>query len=309
MKTLIYILGALCLFIAPFIGATSQWTALELVTGDGSYIFWQLRFPRVLLGFLAGAGLGCAGLSYQALFRNPLASPYTFGIASAASFGAALSIALGLSSTFIGGIIGAAIITAFVLAVSYRSVSSTQMLLAGVALSFFFSSFLLLIQYTSNFTQSFQIVRWLMGGLETSSYLDPLIILPFVAFAGGLTLKRSLELDAIAMGDELALSRGVDVRAVRLQLFFSSSLLVGVIVSVCGPIGFVGIMVPHFCRLLLGPAHGELSAPALFLSGAFLVACDAFARSIIAPAELPVGILTALLGGPFFILVLLLNRR
>ena len=317
----IYLLAALSLctiLIAPFIGVSMHWSLEKLIFGQGieADIFWRLRAPRVLLGFIAGSGLGAAGLVFQSLFRNPLASPYTFGIASGASFGAASTIVLGLTGSFlgvygltIGGILGAFIITLLVYLVASGSVSGACMLLAGVAMSFFFSSLLLFVQYLSNFTESFQITHWLMGGLDSTNLQSLLYLTPIVVLGICLIIFKADELDAIATGDEIAYSRGVDVANARRTLFFSSSLMVGAIVSITGPIGFVGIMIPHFCRLAIGASHRFLAPCAILASGSFLVACDSLARVIIAPADLPVGIITSLLGGPFFIWILLKRKE
>jgi iron complex transport system permease protein len=179
------------------------------------------------------------------------------------------------------------------------------MLLAGVAVSFFFSSLILFLQYLSNFTQSFRILRWLMGGLEILGYDSVLTLLPIVT--GGILMLGIMrnELDLLATGDDLATSRGVAVKKVRAALFLVTSLMVGGVVAVCGPIGFVGMMAPHICRLLTGWKHGTLLPATLLFGGAFLTLCDALARTLIAPVEIPVGIITALLGGPFFLWLLL----
>ena len=305
------------LICAPFVGASMKWPIKSLLFGNGveAEIFWRIRIPRVILGFLSGAALGGAGVVFQALFRNPLASPYTFGVASGASFGAACAIVfgwtgslLGIYGISIGGVFGALLVTVFIYLVAANTLSGAYMLLAGVAMSFFFSSLLICIQYISNFTQSFQIVRWLMGGLETTGFSSILLLTPVVIPILILILSYHQELDAISTGEELAYSRGVNVKLTRKILFFSTSIMIGTVVSVTGPIGFVGIVIPHFCRMLFGPIHLRLIPCSLIASGCFLVACDAIARVILAPADLPVGIVTSLLGGPFFLWVLLAKK-
>lgn len=295
-----------------------QWSVTDLLFGDGLAhdIFWRIRLPRVLLGFTAGAALGGAGVVFQALFRNPLASPYTFGITSGASFGAALAIILGFTTSFygvygitLGGMLGGLFVTMLIYFVAAGSISSAGMLLAGVAMSFFFSSLLLFSQYLSNFTQSFQIVRWLMGGLEISDFASLTSLIPFVAIGLLLPIYHSADLDAIISGDELAYSRGVDVRKTRNILFFTTSVMIGAVVSLTGPIGFIGIMVPHFCRLWIGASHRILLPCTIVTSGSFLVVCDSVSRIIVAPSDLPVGIITSLLGGPFFVWILLKRKE
>lgn len=302
------------LILSPLVGPSREWSIYEFVFGDGvaSQVFWQIRIPRVLLAFIAGASLGSAGLCYQALFRNPLASPYTFGVASGASLGAVLTITLGLTSSILGvstltlgGIVGSLLVTFLVYKISSRSLLDNTMLLAGVAMSFFCSSLILFLQYLSDFEGSFQIMHWLMGGLAVVGYDSVVALLPFVLVGIYFVLKYRKELDLFTLGDELALSYGVDVTRVRRKLFFATSIMVGAVVSFTGPIGFVGIMVPHICKLILKSTQQKIAAMVVLASGSFLVASDALARTILSPSDVPVGVITALLGGPFFIAILL----
>ncbi len=313
------LLSLLILTLSPLFGVKLETSATELLFGSGvaSEVFWRIRLPRVALGLLAGASLGTAGLVFQALFRNSLASPYTLGVASGASFGAAMGIQLGaswqllgLSSSTVGGLLGASssIFLIHFIALRLTTRANVGMLLAGVVLSFFFGSLLLFAQYFSDFTQSFLIVRWLMGGLTVVDFPTVFSLAPIVLLGIGFACSRSAELDAIASGEEFALGLGVDVPKWRNALFIGMSLMVGVVVSFVGPIAFIGIMVPHICRAILGPSHALLTPLTALCSGAFLVACDAIARSVLAPADIPVGIITALLGGPFFLWILLRKR-
>jgi len=294
--------------VAPYLGVVSL---SDLPTVP---VFWQIRVPRAMLAFLAGSGLALAGMTFQAIFRNPLATPFTLGVSSGAAFGATLAIRLGWTVSLLG--VSAVSLTAFAgalaslilvygITMARRSFSTAVLLLAGVAISFFFWSLILFIQYLSDFTSSFRILRWLMGGLETVGYGPVLDVLPFVLSGSAVILCFTRELNLMAVGEDLAVSRGVRVGAVRAVLFSASTLMVGGVVALCGPIGFVGMMAPHICRLLIGTEHRYL-APATFLfGGLFLLACDVVARLIIAPAEIPVGVITALLGGPFFVWLLL----
>ena len=298
---LLVALSALMLLLSPALGPSG--------IGVSSEIFWKIRLPRTLLGFLAGAALGGAGLAFQALFRNPLASPFTFGVSSGASFGAVFMMYLGAGSgSYLlaswGGLIGGLLPTLAIYLVARKNHSAAVTLLTGVAMSFVFSSLVVFVQYLSDFNQSFQIVRWLMGGLDVVGYGRILLLLPFVLLGVLPLFYFTAELDAFSLGDELALSRGVDVSRIRVLLFILLSLMIGAVVSFTGPIGFVGIIAPHFCRLLVGPRHRVLVPVVIAVSGSFLVACDAVARAIFAPSEIPVGVITALLGGPFFLFVL-----
>ncbi|RKZ78708.1 MAG: iron ABC transporter permease [Gammaproteobacteria bacterium] len=311
ISTLIVIsfLTFIILIISPYLGLS--------VTTDPeiqNHILTQIRIPRVLFAFIAGSGLALCGMVFQAMFNNPLATPFTLGVASGASLGATLYVYLGLSFSLLGmdgstiaAFSGALIAISFVYSISHfrRGFSSETLLLTGVAISFFFSSLILFTQYLSNVTDSFRILRWLMGGLSIVGYHDVIQLLPFVSLSVAVILWLTRELNLLMAGDDIALSRGVAVQHVRYLLFFVTSLCVGAIVALCGPIGFVGMMVPHICRLLIGSDHRWLTPATLLFGGGFLVLCDAVARLIIAPAEIPVGVITTLLGGPFFLWLLI----
>jgi len=320
-KTLVLVVLAvgagLVLAAAPFAGM--ERIPLDALWRDADpttlMIFWQLRVPRVLMAVLAGAGLAASGLAFQAVFRNPLAEPFTLGVASGAALGASVYIHLGLSFSllWISGaswfaFAGALAAVAFVYGLTRlrQGFSTATMLLAGVAVSFCFSSLILFIQYLSDFTQRFLLLRWVMGGLHgVVGFDDVLTVLPLVVVGTAVVLYLTHELNLVTTGEELAASRGVAVHQTKLVLFVAVSLMVGGIVAACGPIGFVGLIVPHICRLLVGPDHRYLT-PATLLCGAILLgACDTLARTIMPPTELPVGILTSLLGGPFFLWLLL----
>ena len=317
------------LVILPLVGM--QMTPLQAIlhpaaSGTEGDIFWRLRIPRVLAAWFAGAGLAAAGMAFQALFRNSLATPFTLGVASGAALGAALSIRFGMaltvagiSSTPLWAFGGASVSMLLVYGITrgitggrkgaIRGMSTATMLLAGVAVSFFFSSLNLFTQYISDFTHTFRIIRWLMGGVQVTGYRSILEMLPLVLGGLVITLWLTRELDILTTGEEMAAGRGVDVIRTRNLLFFSASLMVGGVVAVCGPIGFVGLMIPHICRLLVGPGHRYLAPASILAGGTFLTVCDTFARTIIAPAEIPVGVITALLGGPFFLILLIRDQR
>jgi iron complex transport system permease protein len=305
------------LLVAPWIGSKILFPS-DLSVASEHQIFWLLRVPRVLVAFLSGAGLALCGMTFQAMFRNALATPYTLGVSSGAALGAALYVHLGLSFGLLGlsgvslcAFVGAmaAMMLVFWLTRIKGGFSTATMLLAGVAVNFSFASLLLFIQYMSDFSDSFRIMRWLMGGVEAAGYEDVLNVLPFVLLGSLLLIYHANDLNLLSTGEDLALSRGVAVGRTRLVLFVVTSLMVGAVVALYGPIGFVGMMAPHICRLLIGSNH-RILAPASFLfGGAFLVLCDMLARTLIAPAEMPVGILTALLGGPFFLWLLVANSQ
>jgi iron complex transport system permease protein len=309
----LFIVTLLVMLGSPFIGTIAT-DNNEIV----HYILTELRIPRMLLAFIAGSGLALCGMVFQAMFHNALATPFTLGVASGASLGAASYVFFGLNFSLVGieggifaAFFGALIAIFIVYSISrFRSGFSPEtLLLSGVAINFFFSSLILLIQYLSNVTDSFRILRWLMGGIAVVGYDDIIHLLPFVSITiiGILWLTR--ELNLLMAGDDIALSRGVAVKSVRYLLFFITSLCVGAIVALCGPIGFIGMMVPHMCRLLIGSDHRWLAPASALFGGSFLIICDTLARTIIAPAEIPVGVITTLLGGPFFLWLLIKSRH
>ncbi|MDR0549337.1 MAG: iron ABC transporter permease [Deltaproteobacteria bacterium] len=305
------------LCLSPFLGAeVISFSSLTVPGQPEAEVFWSLRAPRTVAAFLAGAGLALGGLIFQALFRNPLATPFTLGVASGAALGASVYFWLGI--TFLGGIgplgsslLGAALSMALVYLAtrSQGGLSTSIMLLAGVIVNFFFSSLVLFIQYLSSATDSLRIMGWLMGslvGLETARLADLAYI---VVFGAAAVRYLAPEIDLLVAGEDLAASRGVEVKRTKLLIFVLASVMVGAIVSLTGPIGFVGLMVPQAARWFLGWSHRVLSVAVFFLGGIFLVAADLLARVILAPAEIPIGVITALFGGPFFLLTLFSVRR
>ena len=309
------------LTLCPLIGM--EWIPLSSIlhAGDASVeanIFWHIRVPRVLTAFLAGSALAVSGMVFQAMFRNPLATPFTLGVSSGASLGAALSVTLGIGFSFLGvssttllAFVGSSVSILLVYGLTRlrQGFSTATMLLSGVAVSFFFSSLILFLQYSAELYNSFRMLRWVMGGLGTVGYDSLLSIFPFVVTGVLLLAYTTHELNLLVLGDDIAISRGVDVRKTKRLLFFVTSLMVGSVVAVCGPIGFVGMMVPHICRLIGGHDHRYLIPASLLFGGTFLTLCDTFARTALAPAELPVGVITAFLGGPFFVALLLTSKE
>ena len=276
-------------------------------------ILTEVRLPRVSLGFLAGAALATAGMAFQALFRNALATPYTLGVSAGASLGTAIYVHLGIAASVAGipgyafaALGGALLSIALVYAVARATYgfSSSTLLLAGVAISFLFTSVIVAIQYIGDVTTSFRIGRWLLGGLEVVGFLPVIHMLPFVVVGIAILLAISRDLDLLVVGEESAAARGVSVPTVKKLIFAAASLMVGGVVATCGPIGFVGLVVPHIGRIMLGPRHRTLGPFSVLAGGTFLVACDAVGRTVVAPVEIPVGIITALIGGPFFLAML-----
>lgn len=286
----------------------------DSTTSVDANILFLARLPRILLASLTGAALGVAGVVFQALLRNDLAAPFTLGVTSGATLGAVIAIKLGLSFTFFGiptlplaafaGALGSILLVFSLVKNRYGEFSTSVMLLAGVSVNFFFAALVMLVHYLSNITQSFQIVRWLMGAMDSTDYQTLLTISPMVFGGIIILIFIARDLNVISAGYETALSRGVDVTSVQKIGFLVASLVTGAVVSLTGPITFVGLIVPHIVRLIIGPDHRLLIPSSMFFGAAFLIACDTLARTVIAPAEIPVGVITAILGGPFFIWLL-----
>ena len=315
---------AATLVAAPLLGSTPISMsrvfdrAIPFADNADAQIFFVARLPRVLAAALVGGSLAVAGAVFQALLRNPLATPDTLGVSSGAALGAMLAIAFhfdfaiaGFSSVSLSsfaGSLGALGIVYMLATARRRGLSTTVLLLAGVTMTAFFSALILFVQYLTDFADTFRTVRWLMGVLDVGGYAPLIAALPLVAAAFGMVATLPRPLDLISLGADAAAARGVDVqRAERLALV-SASLATGAAVSISGPIAFVGLVVPYIVRLIVGSDH-RLVLPASALFGAsFLIACDLVARTLFAPVELPVGIVTAIIGGPFF-LWLLVRRR
>jgi len=311
--------------IAPWFGATplswrEVWAAWREGGGSSAWlIFAQQRVPRVLLGIVVGMALGMAGAAFQVLLRNPLATPYTLGVASAGALAAALSLvvpglAAGLGplrATQLFALVGSAVaaLGIFALARRLRSGSTNMLLLSGVALNLFCGSALLLVRFIADPQHLVAVDRWLMGGLITVGYGDVLGMLPLLAAGALLVVLRMHALNQLSFGEEVAGARGVSVRAVVAGTFFGGVLLTAGAVAVAGPIGFIGLIMPHAVRLLSGPDQRIVIPASALLGGAVLVLCDMGARTVIAPTEIPVGIITACLGAPLFLLLLVQRCR
>jgi iron complex transport system permease protein len=306
------------LIAAPLVGSQPVSLA-HVLHGDptAASIFWQIRLPRILLSLLGGAALAVSGLGFQTLFRNALAEPYTLGVSSGAALGAVLALRveggqfLGLSLVALASFAGAIGATALIVGLALRrqGVETSTLLLAGVAVSLSCSAIILFLQYLSDSTQTFRMVRWMMGGLSVVGYMEVIWLAPWVILGSAALFALRWELNLLLTGEEMAASRGVDLARLRRRVLLVTSLMIGALVAVAGPIGFVGLIVPHMLRRFVGHDHLLLVPACALGGGAFLTLCDAAARTLMAPAELPVGILTALLGGPFFLWLLVLRKR
>ena len=281
-------------------------------------ILWDLRVPRVLLGFLAGGTLALVGATLQAILRNPLATPYTLGVTGGGALGAFIAFSLpGLNwslgpfttlQLFALGGCGAALAFIYALARRPEGVSMGILLLAGVTVGILCGALMLLVRFLANPNLLVAMDHWMMGSLDVVAYRSLSTLAPLLLPGLGLLVLQTVALNHLSLGEDMAAGHGVDVAAVHRGVFFGAGLATAAVVSVAGPIGFVGLIVPHAVRRLSGFDHRVVLPGCFCLGGAFLVACDALARTVIAPTELPVGILTALIGGPVFIAILLRRR-
>ena len=276
-------------------------------------IFFIARLPRTLAGALVGATLAAAGVVFQGLLRNPLATPFTLGVSAGAALGAMLAITFGWSigagigavpaASFVGSL-GAVAIVYLLARARHRGLSTHALLLGGVTMNAFFSALILFVQYFADFAETYRTLRWLMGDLDISSYQPLVSALPLVVLAFGAFAWLARPLNLLSLGEAGAETRGLDVVRAQRTAFFSASLATGAAVSVGGPIGFVGIIIPHLVRLMVGSDHRVVLPASALFGAAFLVGCDVVARTAMPPIELPVGVITALIGGPFFLWLL-----
>ncbi len=280
---------------------------------QGEAILWQIRMPRVVLGVLVGSMLSVAGTAYQGVFRNPLADPYLLGAGAGAGLGATLAIAFLPASSewivdplplaaFVGALAG--VFMAYVLGYSVRSGrTAVTLILAGVAVAAFLTAVQTFIQQRQSETLR-EVYGWILGSLATAGWSEVTLVLPYVVVALGVVLGGRRLMDILAVGDVEASSLGVDPTRIRLVLVLFATLGTAAVVAVSGLIGFVGIIVPHTVRLLTNASYRIIVPLSMVLGGAFLVLADVLARTVQAPFEVPIGVITAFFGAPFFAVVL-----
>ncbi len=281
-------------------------------------IVWNIRLPRVLLAGFVGASLAIAGAAFQGLLRNPLADPYTLGVSSGASVGAVLTIFLNLSIPFFGAFtlpflsIVFALITIFIVLIFAKKIDRAMkvetIILTGIIFSSFLGAFIsLMIALTGEELR--QIVGWLLGSVSMRGWDYLKIMLPFFLLGSLLLILNGKELNAMSFGEERAKHLGVNVKLRKLLVLIAGSILTGAAVAVSGTIGFVGLVIPHLTRLLWGPDHRHLLPLSILTGSGFLILADLVARTIISPTELPIGVITALIGAPVFAGLLMRSKR
>lgn len=285
--------------------------------GVSSLILLHVRLPRIVLAFLVGGALAAVGVALQALLRNPLAEPYVLGLSSGAAFGATLGMLLGINGTimgvsilpvwaFLGGLLS--ILVVYRMSVTYRMLSVHTLLLAGVILNALFSALIMFAVSIADPTRAFAIMTWLMGTLNAQEYSTLLGLSVFLGLGGVLLFWLARPLNVLTMGEETARALGIEIERVKKLIFVVAALMTGAVVSIAGLIGFVGMVVPHTVRMIAGSDHRLLLPASALVGGTFLMVADTVARTVLSPTELPVGVVTAFIGGPIFI-YLLVKRR
>ena len=287
------------------------------LSGREEAILWELRMPRVVLGGIVGATLAVAGGSYQGSFRNPLADPYLLGVAAGAGLGATIAIAYGPSipttpfgplplMAFIGGVAGVA--ATYAIGYSVRAGrTAVTLILAGVAVASFLTAAQTYLQQRNSETLR-EVYGWILGRLSTVGWTEVWMVLPYVVVATTVMLLGARRLDVLSVGDEEAVTLGVSPTRVRLVMVLAATLGTAAVVAVSGLIGFVGIIVPHTVRIIFGSSYRIVLPLSVVLGAAFLILADLLARTIAAPAEIPIGVVTAFFGAPFFAVILRSSR-
>ena len=313
LKHIILVLSLVFLGFAPFFGQIDLPLA-KLLTTDSmeQQVFFDIRLPRVLLAFLVGGILALGGLIFQTVFRNPMSTPFTLGVASGATLFTAIAIVLGFSTlsplfAFVG-----AMMTVFILfgvASRFERYDSSSLLLVGIALSFFYAAALMVMFYVSSLQESYEIMRFTMGSLDIVGFENIFILATTSMFLLFVILKYRYEIKLLLTSYEFAYLKGIDVKKTNYLLLFTVSLAVGVAVSFTGPIGFVGLIIPHILKNIYKQSADKLILPIFFYGGVFLVFSDLVARNLGTASDIPIGVLTSFLGAPFFIYLLIKGRK
>lgn len=313
MKTLFILLSLIVLVLSPFFGQIElHFDKLNELSTVDHMLFFDLRLPRVIIAFFSGALLGLSGLIFQSLFRNPMSTPFTLGVASGATLGTAFAIVFGfVSFAALFGFVGAimTIVILFAITSWLKNYEISTLLLVGIALSFFYSAALMILFYLSDKTQSYEIVRFTMGSLDIVGLQSTLPVVIASLILLGIAIKFKKEIQILLTSYDNASLKGIEVKKVSSILLLVLSIAIGVTVSVVGPIGFVGLIVPHILKIIYKKSADKLLGVTFFYSGIFLVLCDLIARNLGASSDIPIGVITSFLGGPFFIYLLVSRGR
>lgn len=334
VRRYLFLIGC-CILLLALIGIATTLGSADLTVGEvyaailahffpslaettplASTIVWEYRLHRILFAIAAGFGLGIAGAMMQGVLRNPLASPFTLGISAAASFGASLVIVFGIGglSNDLAVIIAAFLFTLFATFGIYtlsklRGISPESMILAGIILMYLFSAMTSFLQYIGTTSQLQEVVFWTFGSLQRTTWGKLALVTVVIGACLPYIMLRSWDLNAMGQGDQVAKSMGVDVNQTRTRLMLISSLITAIIICFTGVIGFIGLVAPHITRLAIGGDNRFLLLASGLVGGALLLTADSLARTVLAPAIIPVGIMTSFIGIPFFLYLFLRKRE
>lgn len=313
MKKFIFMLAVTVLIIAPFTGQIPLTLDKLPDTGTTDHkIFFDLRLPRMLLAFFVGGVLALGGLIFQTVFRNPMSTPFTLGVASGATLFTAIAIVFGFGVasslfSFLGAML--TVIVLFTVASRFKTYDSSSLLLVGIALSFFYAAALMVMFYISDLQENYEIMRFTMGSLDIVGFENIYLLAITSLFLLTLIHYYRYEIQLLLTSYEFAYLKGINVKKVNYILLFSVSLAVGVAVSLTGPIGFVGLIIPHILKTIYAQSADKLILPIFFYGGVFLVLCDLVARNFGTVTDIPIGVVTSFLGAPFFIYLLVKRRK
>ncbi len=317
MKLLLYLFAFIILLIAPFLGEVSLELSQLFNEKSVAYkVFWDLRVSRVFLAFFVGGVLSLSGLIFQVIFKNQLITPYTLGIASGTTLFTAISIVFFPSVMLsISGVFGS-FLTIFILYFISKylnknevSVSTNSILLIGIALSYFYASALMLVFYMSDLQENYSIVRFTLGSLDTVGFKDASLVFIVASILYIFIWMQQSKIKLLLVSNDMAFLKGLNVHRLNLSLLIIISLAVGVSISLVGPIGFIGLVIPHIIKLVYKQSADKLIFPVFFFGGIFLVFADLIARNLDSASTIPIGVVTAFIGAPFFIYLLIKRRK
>lgn len=317
MKIFLYLFSILLIFFAPFLGEIIiNFKEIFFLDDSLSMVFWDLRVPRVILAFFVGSILALSGLVFQIVFKNELITPYTLGIASGTTLFSAISIVfLPFIPLFFSSIFGS-LVTILILFIISRKLNSKRLinstnsiLLIGIALSYFYSSALMLVFFISNLQENYSIVRFTLGSLDTVGFIPTFIVgitsICLIIFI----YKMKNGINLLLISNDTAFLKGLNVNKTILILLIFITICVGICISFTGPIGFVGLVIPHIVKLIYKQSATKLFFPTLFFGGVFLVFCDLISRVLPTASALPIGVVTAFIGAPFFVYLLIKKSK
>ena len=316
MKTLLYLISFLIIFVSPFLGEINiDLKDIFSLEEHLKVVFWDLRVPRTILAFFVGSILAISGLIFQIIFKNDLITPYTLGIASGTTLFSAIFIVFFPLFPLVFGSVFGSLFTVLVLFLISKNIykksiqnSTNSILLIGIALSFFYSSALMLLFFLSNLQESYSIVRFTLGSLDIFGFF-PAYVLMFTAFLMIVFIyKMKNSINLLLISNDTAFLKGLNIDKITLLILTFITICVGITISFTGPIGFVGLVIPHIVKLIYKKSATKLFLPNIFFGGVFLVFCDLVSRLLPTSSTLPIGVVTAFVGAPFFVYLLVRKR-